>query len=94
MTLQTVARPGLRLSQGLRGLSLPPERVEIDVGEHGIGLRLLEDLGDDPTRWEITTREIEGHVVATCAERLGPGPVEIIVRRASLRLLVVGQPPG
>ena len=66
------------------GFSLPPTKFELDVREHGIQLRFLEDLADEPTRWEITTREIEGHMVALCTERLGAGHGEVVIRRASL----------
>jgi 4'-phosphopantetheinyl transferase len=70
------------------GFSLPPEKFELDVREDGIRLRFLEDLGDTPTRWEITTREIEGHMLATCIERLESGNSDVVVRRANLAELV------
>lgn len=66
------------------GFSLPPMKLELDVHDDGIELRFLADVGDDPTRWEIMTREIEGHVIAVCTERLGADRGEVVVRRADL----------
>jgi hypothetical protein len=35
--------------------------------------RHVEDL-DVPSRWEVTTRELEGHVLAPCIDRGRPPP--------------------
>jgi 4'-phosphopantetheinyl transferase len=50
------------------GMSLAPLTFEIGFAEHA-HLRHVDD-GDLPSRWELTTREIEGHLVATCIERI------------------------
>lgn len=75
------------------GFAIPPERFELDLDWPRAGLSFLEPLGDEPARWELTVREIEGHIVATCVERLGVPAVEVIARRADLgSLLGVSEP--
>jgi 4'-phosphopantetheinyl transferase len=66
------------------GFSLPPAKIELDVREDGIDLRFLEELGDVPSRWDIVTREIEGHTVGVCSERLAPERCDVVMRRANL----------
>ncbi|HEX3594508.1 MAG TPA: 4'-phosphopantetheinyl transferase superfamily protein [Polyangiaceae bacterium] len=66
------------------GFSLSPTKIELDVRNDGIGLRFLEDVGDDPTRWIVLARSIEEHVLALCVERSGDGEDELFVRRANL----------
>ncbi len=52
------------------GMSIAPERFAVDYASGGPRLD-LRDLGDEQTRWELTTRDLEGHVIATCIERAG-----------------------
>jgi 4'-phosphopantetheinyl transferase len=75
------------------GMSLPVNRFELDFDGPRIRLLFLENLDDDAARWDITTRVIEDHVVATCVERTN-APEEIIVRRADLRELLARRMPG
>ena len=41
------------------------------------------------SRWEITTRSLEGHMIATCVERQGPGSPEVTMKRADLNELAI-----
>jgi 4'-phosphopantetheinyl transferase len=52
-----------------RGLSIPPERFQVVYQPHGPVLDLRQLGDDDGRRWELGTREIAGHLVATCIER-------------------------
>jgi 4'-phosphopantetheinyl transferase len=83
------AKEAYMKARGL-GFSLAPTRFELSVREDGVSLRYLEDLGDDASRWEITTREIEGHMVAVCVERRGASGSgsEIVFHRADLAALL------
>lgn len=52
------------------GMSIEPKTFAVDFSN---APQLdLREIGDDETRWELTTRDLEGHVVATCVERM-PG---------------------
>jgi 4'-phosphopantetheinyl transferase len=53
------------------GMSIAPERFAVDY-ESGAPRLDLHELGDDDeVRWELTTRDLAGHVIATCIERIG-----------------------
>jgi len=80
------AKEGYIKARGL-GFTLSPARFEVDVREGGLELRFLEDVGDDPARWEIVTRELEGHTIALCTERRDAA-CEVVVRRADLAALL------
>lgn len=66
------------------GMSLPVEKIELDLDVPGGRLRFFDPLTDAPSRWTITTREIDGHLVATCIE----GGGEVTIWRADLRALL------
>ncbi len=70
------------------GFSLSPTRFELDGREGCLELHFLEDMDDDPARWEIVTRELEGHTIALCTERRGAAACEVVVRRADLATLL------
>ncbi len=70
------------------GLTLPPDSFEIDLRAEQASLHFLSDLGDDPTRWQIETREIERHSVALCVERAAAGRRDVVPRRADPSLLL------
>lgn len=66
------------------GMSLPVEKVELDLDVAGGRLRFFEPVTDDPSRWTITTREIDDHCVATCIE----GGGDVTVHHADLRAML------
>jgi len=53
------------------GMSLPVENIELHVDADAIRLSFHAPVSDS-TPWVLETREIEGHLVATCIERGGP----------------------
>jgi 4'-phosphopantetheinyl transferase len=61
------------------GMSIPAKDFELQFEESAIRLILHPPLVD-PTPWEFETRELEGHLVATCIERGG----SVRVLRANL----------
>jgi 4'-phosphopantetheinyl transferase len=70
------------------GMHLSPTTFEIGFDEHP-RLRQVED-GDLPSRWDLTTLELEGHILATCVERADGAtmPHHIVTRRADLTALL------
>lgn len=67
------------------GMYLPPASFEIAFDDHP-HLRHVAD-GDLASRWELTTREVEGHVIATCVERTN-ALHEIVIQHADLASLL------
>ena len=72
------------------GMSLPPTTFEVGFDEHP-HLRHVDD-GDLPSRWELTTREVDDHLLATCVERARGStmPHEIVTQHADLAALLLG----
>ena len=69
------------------GLSLSPTKLELEIHEGRLELRLLEALDDAPGRWGFLTREIEGHTVTLCVDGLGRAGA-VTFRRANLAELL------
>jgi 4'-phosphopantetheinyl transferase len=60
------------------GMSIEPKTFAVDftrAPQLDVGA-----IGDDDARWELTTRDLEGHVVATCVERIAGKKAAIDVR--------------
>ncbi len=69
------------------GLSLAPHRFAIMVHDEGVELD-ARAVDDDGARWELTTREVAGHVVALCASRLDGVGARVVSRVADLAALL------
>ena len=69
-------------------LQLDVPDFELDLDGPRIELGFVEPSEDDSSRWELTTRELEGHVIATCIERLDPSPIEVVLHQVDLRELL------
>ena len=75
------------------GMSIPPQKFQIDHrgGAPRLDLSMLGD--DDEGRWELRTYEIEGHLVSTCVERLAGKECTIEMRHADLEGLTAASRP-
>jgi 4'-phosphopantetheinyl transferase len=66
------------------GMSIPPDAFQIDYASGAPVLDLRELGGDDGARWELSMREINEHLVASCIERKDLGGCAVTARRALL----------
>lgn len=73
------------------GMSLPPERMEMQFGEGNASSlhRVMPPIEDEPSRWSFETFTVEDHLLSLCIEKVGR-PIEITVRRADLDALLFG----
>jgi 4'-phosphopantetheinyl transferase len=78
------------------GMSLPVEKIELvfpSEAEGGPTLRFFPPVDDVPSRWTLSTLEIDGHLISTCVEVVEGGRVEVTLKRADLSALVLSKLP-
>lgn len=69
------------------GMSLAVERIEVDVDAGAGRLRFFSPIDDDASRWALSTRALEEHVVSICVDT-GGAPAEITFHAADLDRIV------
>jgi 4'-phosphopantetheinyl transferase len=75
------------------GMAIAPESIQIQIESPRCRLDCVAANDDDPERWELSTRQIEDHVVGTCIERDGLRNSGILLRHANLYTMLARRSP-